>query len=91
MHPTASAASTPPQTDDEGGRSNNGYIKESTVTKMTPQGTRETTIKKTAPDVSRSSTLHVMVALRSFSLHPLCLLLVPCSPLFRAVQAFPPD
>lgn len=34
-----------------------GWIKESKVTKVTPQGTRETTVKKTAADVSVSFRL----------------------------------
>lgn len=40
-----------------------GWIKESKVTKVTPQGTRETTIKKTAADVSVSCRLISKAAL----------------------------
>lgn len=51
---SSSAQASPVATDDE---SSNGWIKESKVTKMTAQGTRESTIKKKAPDVSGFSHL----------------------------------
>lgn len=56
----ASRTESPANSDD----ASSGWIKESKVTKITPQGTRETTIKKTAPDVSNLSQYRAFTAVR---------------------------